>query len=190
MADRFEAYFSYLKSNGVIKMAQNKDNFLSPEFIQGNYKRLDYFYEKKLDYNYLDERIFFKDRTSNMTPNKFTPFARQKIHIPAKKLGGNITGLTDRTVQQGNYMSHRMLSYETMETQIQETSLIDVLPADIKFPKNIMQTPLNTTTPLIQQTPYTTGIMMYNYVNDLSSRLQKKKFSSRQVDQTIFQTID
>ncbi len=83
-----------------------------------------------------------------------------------------------------------MLSYETMETQIQETSLIDVLPADIKFPKNIMQTPLNTTTPLIQQTPYTTGIMMYNYVNDLSSRLQKKKFSSRQVDQTIFQTID
>jgi len=53
-----------------------------------------------------------------------------------------------------------------------------------------MQTPLNTTTPLIQQTPYTTGIMMYNYVNDLSSRLQKKKFSSRQVDQTIFQTID
>ncbi len=35
-------------------MAQNKDNFLSPEFIQGNYKRLDYFYEKKLDYNYLD----------------------------------------------------------------------------------------------------------------------------------------
>lgn len=53
-----------------------------------------------------------------------------------------------------------------------------------------MQTPLNTTTPLIQQTPYTTGIMMYNYVNDLSSRLQKKKFLSRQVDQTIFQTID
>lgn len=63
-------------------------------------------------------------------------------------------------------------------------------PADIKFPKNIMQTPLNTTTPLIQQTPYTTGIMMYNYVNDLSLRLHKKKITSRQVDQVIFEAID
>ena len=53
-----------------------------------------------------------------------------------------------------------------------------------------MQTPLNTNTPLIQQTPYTTGIMMYNYVNDFSSRLNKKKFSSRQVDQLVFQLID
>jgi len=49
-----------------------------------------------------------------------------------------------------------------------------------------MQTPLNTTTPLIQQTPYTTGIMMYNYVNDLSLRLHKKKITGRQVDQVIF----
>jgi hypothetical protein len=49
-----------------------------------------------------------------------------------------------------------------------------------------MQTPLSTNTPLIQQTPYTTGIMMYNYVNDLSTRLHKKKFASRQVDQVIF----
>lgn len=114
MAERFQAYFSFLKNNGVMKMAPGKDNFLSPEFIQGNYKRLDYFYQKKLDYNYLDERIFFKDRTSNLTPNKFTPFARQKIHIPTKKLGGNISGLTDRTVQQGSYMSHRILSYENM----------------------------------------------------------------------------
>jgi len=63
---------------------------------------------------------------------------------------------------------------------------VDVPPADIKFPKNIMQTPLSTNTPLIQQTPYTTGIMMYNYVNDLSTRLHKKKFASRQVDQVIF----
>lgn len=62
-------------------------------------------------------------------------------------------------------------------------------PADIKFPKNIMQTPLNTNTPLIQQTPYTTGIMMYNYVNELSSRLHKK-FATRQVDQLIFDMID
>ena len=52
-----------------------------------------------------------------------------------------------------------------------------------------MQTPLSTNTPLIQQTPYTTGIMMYNYVNELSSRLHKK-FATRQVDQLIFEIID
>lgn len=52
-----------------------------------------------------------------------------------------------------------------------------------------MQTPLNTITPLIQQTPYTTGMMMYNYVNDLTSRLNKN-FVARQVDQLIFDIID
>jgi hypothetical protein len=52
-----------------------------------------------------------------------------------------------------------------------------------------MQTPLATTTPLIQQTPYTTGIMMYNYVNELTSRLHKK-FATRQVDKLIFEIID
>jgi hypothetical protein len=53
-----------------------------------------------------------------------------------------------------------------------------------------MQTPISTTTPLIQQTPYTTGLMMYNYVNDLSNRLQQKKFCSRKFDQLIFSLID
>ena len=52
-----------------------------------------------------------------------------------------------------------------------------------------MQTPINTI-PIIQQTPYTAGIMMYNYVNDLSSRLQKKNISSRQVDRIVFELID
>ena len=92
-------------------MTPGKDNFLSPEFLMNNYKRLDHHYQKRLDFNHLDERIFFKDRTSIITPNKFTPFARQKIHVPMKKLGGNIGGITDRTVQQGNYMSNRILNY-------------------------------------------------------------------------------
>ena len=53
-----------------------------------------------------------------------------------------------------------------------------------------MQTPVCTNTPLIQQTPYTTGIMMYNYVSELSNRLQQKKFCSRKIDQLIFSLID
>lgn len=114
IAERFENYFSYLKNKEVIKIPQGKENFVSPELIQGNYKRMDSYYEKKLDYNYLDERIFFKDRISNMTPGKFTPFARQRVHIPNKKIGGNLSGLTDRTVQQANYNSHRILNYEAM----------------------------------------------------------------------------
>ncbi len=97
-------------------MSPSKDNFLSPEFLQSNYKRLDQIYEKKLNFNNLDERIFLKDRTANITPSKFTPFARQKVHIPNNrpKLGGNIGGFTERSNQPANYMSHRILNYENL----------------------------------------------------------------------------
>ena len=87
-------------------MTPGKDNFLSSEFLQNNYKRLDNFYQKKLDYNHLDERIFFKDRTANITPTKFTPFARQKVHIATRS---KATNLSDRSTP--NYVSHRILSY-------------------------------------------------------------------------------
>lgn len=117
----------------------------------------------------MDERIFFKDRTANITPSKFTPFARHKNNVGIKKLGGNIGGLTDRPSQQNNYTSHRILNYENISAQVQDIPLTDVSPQEIKFPKNIIQTPSSMNTPLIQQTPYTTGITMYNYVNDHSS---------------------
>lgn len=32
---------------------------------------------KKLDIEHLDQRIFFKDRTTNFTPSKFTPFGNK-----------------------------------------------------------------------------------------------------------------
>ncbi len=102
-----------------------------------------------------------------------------------KKLGGNIGGLTDRSNP-----SFRILNYENMEAQGQDMNIVDVPPTQIKFPKNIIQTPISMNTPLIQQTPYTTGILMYNYVNDLSSRFQKIKFTSRKSDQIIFQLLD
>jgi hypothetical protein len=66
------------------------------------------------------------------------------------------------------------------------------VPAEIKFPKNIMQTPVSTVTPLIQQTPFSAAFTMYNYFNALSSRLQhsQNKIVAREVDQLIFVMID
>ena len=90
-------------------MDPEKANFLSPELLPLNYKKLDSFYEKKLDFNYLDERIFFKDRISSTTPGHITPFAKQKLHIPNRKIG-----LTDRNTHQGSYMSHRIINYENL----------------------------------------------------------------------------
>lgn len=62
---------------GVIKNSPQADDFFSPELLPQNYKRLDRVYEKTMDVNTLDERIFFKERLANLTPSKFTPFARQ-----------------------------------------------------------------------------------------------------------------
>ena len=42
-----------------------------------NYKKLDNYYQKNLEGDTLDERIFFKERAVNLTPSKFTPFSRQ-----------------------------------------------------------------------------------------------------------------
>ena len=63
---------------GVIKVSgRDQTDFLSPELMYSNYKKLDKFYEKNMGPEDLDERIFFKERLANLTPSKFTPFARQ-----------------------------------------------------------------------------------------------------------------
>jgi hypothetical protein len=41
--------------------------------IESNYKKLDQFYSKNMDINGLDHRIFYKERTVNLTPSRFTP---------------------------------------------------------------------------------------------------------------------
>jgi len=53
-----------------------------------------------------------------------------------------------------------------------------------------MPSPMATKAHLITQTPFTTGMMMCNYVNELSNRLKQKKFSARKSDQLIFKLID
>ena len=42
----------------------------------------------------LDERIFLKERTANLTPSKFTPFVRQGYANKGKKIGGGNNDVT------------------------------------------------------------------------------------------------
>lgn len=54
-----------------------------------NYKRFDQYYMKKLTFNAIDERIFFKDRAINFTPYKFTPFGNKGWTTKLNKRLGN-----------------------------------------------------------------------------------------------------
>ena len=64
-------------TNTILKTTEDKLDILSPEHIQFNYRKLDKYYENRLTIENLGERIFFKERAMNLTPSKFTPFARQ-----------------------------------------------------------------------------------------------------------------
>lgn len=100
VAHNFERFFEEeLINTGIIKCSNGKQDFLSPELIIMNYKRLDKRYEKTMGFNDLDERIFFRDRAANLTPSKFTPFARQGYANKGKgaRLGNNL-GINDGTV--------------------------------------------------------------------------------------------
>lgn len=65
--------------HNFLRMSDGKLDFLSPVHLSYNYQKLDKYYEMTLKENpeKLDERIFFKERSINLTPSKFTPFARQ-----------------------------------------------------------------------------------------------------------------
>ena len=100
-----EKYFEELESKGVIKSSShNRADFFAPELMAHNYRRLDKYYDKGRTGNDLDERIFLKERMANLTPSKFTPFARQGYN----NKGRRGAGLTD---QKENYSSHRILNY-------------------------------------------------------------------------------
>lgn len=78
VATAFEIYFDKeLACRGIVKNSPHGTDFLSPELMNQNYRRLDKHYERSMNVNDLDERIFFKERSVNLTPSKFTPFARQ-----------------------------------------------------------------------------------------------------------------
>lgn len=65
--------------------------------------------------------MFFKDRATNLTPSKLTPFARQGYANKGAtkvKLGGNFgnyNNLNETTVNKEQYSSHRILNYDIFE---------------------------------------------------------------------------
>lgn len=78
----------------IIAKMKSENDWLSPSYIQDNYRKLDKIYMKSIDPQDLDERVFVKERAANHTPTKFTPFARQgylnKLQKPTNRLSGNI----------------------------------------------------------------------------------------------------
>jgi hypothetical protein len=113
IASSFEEYFEELASTNVIKMSNGKTDFLSPDHINANYKKLDYQYQKTLTPEDIDERIFFKDRAANLTPSKFTPFMRQgHVGKMAAKQSTRPSGLANYDSNKENFSSHRILTYE------------------------------------------------------------------------------
>lgn len=106
-------YFEEMIDKKVIPLNQDKLDFLSPQQIQISYKKLDKFYEQSLTIQHLDERIFFKERTMNLTPSKFTPFARQGyVNKYQKQTLGNKLG--SKPTKQQTFNSHRVLNYEAI----------------------------------------------------------------------------
>lgn len=96
------------------KGSLNKMDFFSPRHISANYNSLNKLYEKKIVPEELDERIFFRERALNLTPSKFTPFARQgyanKFHKPA--IGGKLgSGIMNKDQ---HFSSHRILNYDNI----------------------------------------------------------------------------
>lgn len=109
-----EGFFQKLVERGVVKNTGDKTDFLSPDLINHNYRKLDKLYEKALTPSDLDERIFFKERANLFTPSKFTPFARQGYanRGPPKNLVGKLGGTTQEA-----FSSHRILNYEMLDKQ-------------------------------------------------------------------------
>ena len=60
VAQLFEEYFNHLLDKSIIRGSGNKTDFLSPENLVMNYKKLDRHYDKRINPQELDERIFFR----------------------------------------------------------------------------------------------------------------------------------
>lgn len=67
----------YIKE-GVIKNSKPsaEADYLSPQMIVQNYKKLELSYQKQLTADEIDLRFFLKDRNYGYTPCKFSPFTR------------------------------------------------------------------------------------------------------------------
>lgn len=189
IAKLFQNYLNQKIECNFFRCTENKLDILSPSFLSYNYQKLDKYYENSLKENpeKLDERIFFKERAMNLTPSKFTPFARQGYVNKFQKqtIGGKL-GIATRNKEQ-TFNSHRILNYEAAEKEV-EARQIPI--SDIKLPKNIMQSPSMVKVPLIVTTPISSGMEMYNFLNEKKKMLQLIKQQERSLDKQIFSYID
>jgi len=156
LAGKFEDFFDDLTRRGVIKSSGQND-FMSPDYLPHNYKKVDKLYERNMGASDLDERIFYRERLTNLTPSKFTPFARQGYANKGRR-GNNENAHRD-------YNSHRILNYEQfdkIEANIKNFS--DTTLNMTKLPKNVIISPSTTFKPKLLETPISTAMEGYNYV--------------------------
>lgn len=69
--DSFRKFIEKLNDHELIH-----EDSLKLKKLHSSYKKLDYFYQKNLGVDALDERFFIKDRKKHLTPSKFTPFSK------------------------------------------------------------------------------------------------------------------
>lgn len=70
----FREFINQINSNKNSSIIEMDSLYVAK--ISTSLKKLDYYYQKKLDINDLDERFFIKERRRHLTPSKFTPFAK------------------------------------------------------------------------------------------------------------------
>ena len=159
ISDLFNDNFALLTNKGYIKMTSGKEDFMSPKYIESNVKRVDHLYQSRLTPEDLDERIFMKERAANLTPSRFTPFARQGYVNKLSKPGGS-----SRDQPSKNFNSHRILNYDMLD-KIENTIPISQPLNEIRIPKNVINSPQMFKPKLICSTPITAGMEMYNFLN-------------------------
>jgi len=100
--------------------------------------------------NDLDERIFFRERLANLTPSKFTPFARQGYANKGRK------DMINGTTSKETFSSHRILNYELTD-RLETTCKNDSVGIN-RLPKAVLVSPSTMKVPLICATPITAGM--------------------------------
>lgn len=92
-----------------------------------------------------------RERTANLTPSKFTPFARQGYANKGRK-----SGQTDNNIREN--CSHRVLNYEMTEKQDNTIKIGGEGVAIGRLPKTIVVSPSMMKVPLILATPISAGM--------------------------------
>eukprot|EP01017_Pseudomicrothorax_dubius_P026412 TRINITY_DN2945_c0_g2_i2.p1 TRINITY_DN2945_c0_g2~~TRINITY_DN2945_c0_g2_i2.p1 ORF type:complete len:992 (+),score=245.91 TRINITY_DN2945_c0_g2_i2:123-3098(+) len=151
-------------------------SLLDPNIILQTYIKLDTIYQRRLGIDDLDERFFLRERPTDCTPSKFTPFVRQggvTKHFPAFGHGGikhiHADTKTSESLDARPLTSQRMLNYEVTENISIRSNI-----HEIKF-SNFTQPSPGLTKSMITKTPMTLAMEMYNWLYEQVGRSKAKK---------------